>query len=121
MSVCVTFGADPCVNSSFCAACREADQREARGERPRHIDVSIWNRRPARNARDYDSMSLSNFGTCSTANVRHRKPRSKRSCIPRARGTKALHEPANLEPSSRCDDAALAKIDARIAKLKRSR
>ena len=57
MSVCVRCGADPCVNASFCAACRETDQRKARGERPRHIDVSMWNRRPARDARDY-SMSL---------------------------------------------------------------
>jgi hypothetical protein len=40
-------------------------------------------------------------------------------CV-RIRGTKALHEPANLGRLSRCDNAALAQIDARIARLKES-
>jgi hypothetical protein len=40
-------------------------------------------------------------------------------CV-RTRGTKALHEPTNLERLSRCDDAALAQIEARITKLKES-
>jgi hypothetical protein len=38
-------------------------------------------------------------------------------CV-RVRGTKALHEPANIERLSRCDMAALTRIDARIAKIK---
>jgi hypothetical protein len=122
MSVRVTFGADPCVNSSFCAACHEADQRKVRGGRPRHIDVSIWNRRLARNARDYDSTSLEQFWDlfnreCPTPEA---TIEAITYCV-RAGGTKALHEPANLERLSRCDDAALAQIDARMAKLKRSR
>jgi hypothetical protein len=40
-------------------------------------------------------------------------------CV-RTLGTKALHEQANLERLNRCDDAALAQIDARIARLKES-
>lgn len=36
----------------------------------------------------------------------------------RERGLAALKEPANLERLARCDKAALAQIDARIAKLK---
>ena len=35
----------------------------------------------------------------------------------RERGPKALHEQANIERLSRCDDAAIAEIDARISKL----
>jgi len=38
-------------------------------------------------------------------------------CV-RERGPQALHEPANIERLSRCDDAAIAEIDARIRKLK---
>ena len=33
------------------------------------------------------------------------------------RGPRALHEPANIERLSRCDDAAIAEIDARISKF----
>ena len=38
-------------------------------------------------------------------------------CV-RERGVAALNEPANLERLSHCDDAALAQLDARLAKLK---
>jgi hypothetical protein len=37
-------------------------------------------------------------------------------CI-RERGLQALHEPSNIERLSRCDDAAITEIDARISKL----
>jgi hypothetical protein len=40
-------------------------------------------------------------------------------CV-RARGPAALKEPANIERLRRCDAAALAQIDARLAKLKGS-
>jgi hypothetical protein len=42
-------------------------------------------------------------------------------CCVRQRGSQALHEPANIERLSRCDDAAIAEIDARITKLQGSR
>jgi hypothetical protein len=35
----------------------------------------------------------------------------------RERGPQALNEPANIERLGRCDDAAIAEIDARISKL----
>jgi len=37
-------------------------------------------------------------------------------CV-RERGPPALHEPANIERLNRCDDAAIAEIDARTTKL----
>jgi hypothetical protein len=37
-------------------------------------------------------------------------------CI-RERGPQALHEPANIERLSRCDESAISEIDRRIAKL----
>jgi hypothetical protein len=40
-------------------------------------------------------------------------------CV-RVRGTKALHEPANIERLSRCDAAALDQIDSRIANFRDS-
>src|SRR5262249_15422257 len=36
-SICCTCGFDP---PSVCAACREADQRKARGEQPCHADIN---------------------------------------------------------------------------------
>jgi hypothetical protein len=39
---CPTCATDPCVNSGFCRACRDADARKARGEQPRFIDASSW-------------------------------------------------------------------------------
>jgi hypothetical protein len=38
-------------------------------------------------------------------------------CV-RERGPHALHEPGNIERLSRCDDAAIAEIDARMAKAR---
>jgi hypothetical protein len=37
-------------------------------------------------------------------------------CV-RERGPQALHESANIERLRRCDDAAIAQIDARMTKL----
>ena len=117
----MTCGADPCVNPSFCAACRDADKRKACGERPRHIDASMWNRRPTRDAHNYDSMSLEQLWDL--LNRERPTPQTTIEAIMysiRTQGTKALHEPPNIERLSRCDDAALAQIDARITKLKES-
>jgi hypothetical protein len=37
-------------------------------------------------------------------------------CV-RERGPQALHEPSNLERLRRCDDEAIAQIDARMKRL----
>jgi hypothetical protein len=89
---CDTCGGQPCVDQSFCAACRVADLEKAR---------SIQRESPHR-----------------------RTPPTTVEAIlysVRERGLKALQEPANIERLTRCDDAALAQIDARIAKLTRGR
>jgi hypothetical protein len=122
MSACPICGADPCVNPSFCAACREADQRKARGERPRHtLDASMWNERPARIPHHWESMTLDALWQLFNSQRPTPQPtiEAMLHCV-RERGPKALHEPANLERLRRCDDAALAQIDARIARLKES-
>jgi len=109
MNACSTCGGDPCVNPTFCAACREADERKARGEHPRY-------------QRDWENMSLEQLWHL--FNRERPTPQSTvegiMHCV-RERGPKALYEAMNIERLSRCDASALAQIDARIAKLKRGR
>jgi hypothetical protein len=84
---CSICGASPCINPSFCAACQIADRQAPRRR-------SLQAQRPT--------------------------PRSTVEAIlhcVRERGPAALQEPANIERLSRCDAAALAEIDARLAKL----
>ena len=88
---CGLCGAAPCVNPSFCAACRLADQQQPRlAQREFH--------RPT-------------------------PPTTVEAILysVRARGPSALQEAANIERLGRCDAAALAQIDKRMAKIKRSR
>jgi hypothetical protein len=116
--MCDTRGADPCVNLTFCVACREADQRKARGERPHHIDASMWNRRPTRDARDCDSMSLEQLWDW----FKRERPTPQVTieaimyCI-RDRGVAAMKEPANIERLLCCDAPAKTEINRRIARL----
>jgi hypothetical protein len=43
VTICPTCDRDhPCPSPSFCAACRDADRRKARGESPRFIDPVLW-------------------------------------------------------------------------------
>ena len=86
---CDVCGSEPCLTPGFCQACRAADAR-MRQQRP-------------------------------TENPSRPTPRTTIEAIMfcvRERGPQALHEPANIERLSRCDDAAIAEIDARIRKLK---
>jgi hypothetical protein len=85
---CNTCGEQPCVNPSFCAASRAADQKIVR-QRPRA------EQRPTPPAMIEAIMH----------------------CV-RERGSAALRERKNLDRLARCDAKALAQIDARLAKLK---
>jgi hypothetical protein len=118
MSLCPTCGADPCVNPSFCAACRDADQRKARGEQPRHIDASMWNKRPDPIRHDWESTSVD--ALWHLFNSQRQTPQTTMEAIihcVRARGVAALKEPANLERLKSCDAAARTEINRRIARL----
>src|SRR5262245_12256556 len=93
--MCPTCGADPCINPGFCRACRDADRRrrKARGERPQY---STPDRRPT--------------------------PRSTIEAVMHAmreRGLAALKESATAERLERCDAAARAEIERRIADLRK--
>jgi len=87
---CGVCGAAPCVIPSFGAACRLADQ-----QRPRLAQREVKHRPTPQTT--IEAILY---------------------CV-RMRGPNALQEPANLERLSRCDAAALAQIDARMAKLRR--
>lgn len=116
MSACPTCGSDPCGNPSFCAACREADQRKARGENPRYTDPAMW--KHPRDQRDWDGMSLEQLWDL----FNRERPTSQTTveaiihCV-RERGLGALKEPANFERLSCCDEAAKTEINRRIASL----
>jgi hypothetical protein len=118
---CPTCGADPCINPGFCASCRDTDRRRARGERPRYFEQ--WRDWPADIPRDWDTLSLD--ALYRALNDPRRRPTPETTikaimyCV-RERGLAALKEPANIERLSRCDAAARAQIDQRIAKLKKA-
>jgi hypothetical protein len=39
---CPTCGESPCRTPHFCRACRDADARKARSEKPHYVDASLW-------------------------------------------------------------------------------
>jgi len=118
MSACPICGADPCVSPSFCAACRDADQRKARGERPRYIDPLMWNGRPARIPHDWDSMALDALWLNNQRPTPQSTIEAALHCV-RERGLAALQEQANIERLLRCDAAARIEINRRIAVLEK--
>jgi hypothetical protein len=87
--VCDICGAAACVNPSFCALSRKADVRLRAQKR----------NRPDRK-RPTPQTTIEAIMVCV-----------------RGRGIGALEEPANLERLSRCDEAARAQINHRIARL----
>jgi hypothetical protein len=87
---CATCGSEPCINPTFCKACRSAD-RQVRGK-------------PGR------------------ADARSPTPQVTLEAVMHAvreRGLAALKEPATVERVSRCDAAAKAEIERRIANLRK--
>jgi hypothetical protein len=89
IDACTECGAMPCVNPSFCAACRIADQRA-----PPQQDR-------ARKQRPTPQTTVEAIMYCV-----------------RERGPAALKEPNNQERLSRCDAAARQQINERIERLK---
>jgi hypothetical protein len=120
MSTCRTCGRDPCVNPGFCATSRRADAQLAAERKAGRQRESVNILRARRLLAD-DNISLER--AWHEFNDRRRYPTPQVTiealmyCV-RERGLAALKEPANIERVSRCDAAALAQIDARLAKLK---
>jgi hypothetical protein len=45
-TACAICDENPCRSPSFCRACRDADARKARGEKPHYVDASLWREPP---------------------------------------------------------------------------
>jgi hypothetical protein len=122
---CDICGADPCINPSFCRVCRDADQRKAKGERPKYetLDRPInWSDSPRltllRRLMD-PAFELSHaWAALNDINSRP-TPRATIEAVMHAvreRGIGALKEPATAERLARCDTEARAEINRQIEK-----
>jgi hypothetical protein len=90
----------PCVSPTFCAACKDADRRRARGEAPKHIDPALWHTptHPTRRPTPQVTIEAILYSV-------------------RERGLGALKEPDNIERLSRCDEAAQKELKGRIQRM----
>jgi hypothetical protein len=108
---CPTCGCTSCANPGFCALCREADRKRA--AQPKHDSGLPTN---------WDQMSVGALWDWLNDPHRWQTPQSTIEAVMvavRARGIAALKEPATIERLMRCDDAARAEINRRIAALQR--
>jgi hypothetical protein len=115
---CETCGADPCINPSFCRACREADARKAHGESPRYIEPSLW-RRPSDNIPDnWQDMSIEALmAHFDRARRRHSAPQATVEALMyslRSRGTKTLEEADTLRRLSNLSDQQVIEVGDRL-------
>jgi hypothetical protein len=118
MSTCRMCGADPCINPTFCTACRRADAKLADERRagPQRESAGVLR---ARRLLD-DSASFN--GSWHELNDPRSRPTPQVTieaimyCV-HERGLAALKEPANVERLVRCDAVAKVRIDKRIEKL----
>jgi hypothetical protein len=119
---CPTCSTDPCVNPGFCALCRDADVRKGRGEPPRYIEASRWQRAPDHIPVDWESMSIQALiAHFDRARRTHGAPQRTVEALMlglRERGTKALEEPATKRRLPELSDRQLIEIGDRLQKLK---
>ena len=118
----ITVGADPCINPSFCRACREADARKAHGESPRYIEPSLW-RRPSDNIPDnWQEMSIEALmAHFDRARRRDGAPQATVEALMyslRERGAEALQERDTLRQLSDLSDQQVIEVGNRLQKLK---
>jgi hypothetical protein len=122
MTACRICGGDPCGNPGFCATGRRADAKFAADRKAGRHRQSAEILRVRRLLAD-DNISLEPMWAELNDPRNHPTPQMTIEAIMycvRQRGLAALKEPANLERLARCDKAALAQIDRRIATLKES-
>jgi hypothetical protein len=118
MSTCRSCGVAPCVNPSFCTASRRADAHLAGERKAGRQRESAEVLRARRLLADADNVSLDRAWHEINDRCNHATPQSTVEAIMlcmRERGLAALKEPANVERLSRCDAAAKAQIEKRIA------
>jgi len=101
MTACPTCGLSPCINPQFCASCRDADARKARGDFPRYIAPYLW-RSPSERHRDYTTQPTLEALVFSL----------------RERGTKALAEAPTKRRLSELSEQQLHQVCGRMQRLK---
>jgi hypothetical protein len=122
MTACRTCGVNPCVNPSFCAASRRADAHLAAERKAGRLRESAEVLRARRLLAD--DISLERAWAELNDPRSHPTPQATIEAIlhcVRERGLAALNEPATVERLARCDAAAKAILDKRIAKLMRTK
>jgi hypothetical protein len=120
-SSCATCGATTCVNPGFCALCRDADDRKARGQSPRHIDPPLWREPPEQIPRDWGSTSLESLiGHFERARRGHGAPQAtvEAFMLTMRDGAKALSEASHLRRLKELSELQLHEVCARLQKFK---
>jgi hypothetical protein len=119
MTHCWTCGSDPCANPSFCATCRDADQRKTRNSHVLIVETVPEDLAQLRRLMR-DDVSL-NAAWHELNNPRNRPtPKATVDAVVfavREGGLAALKEPSMKERLARCDAAARAEINEQIEKL----
>jgi len=122
MTACPTCGAATCVNPSFCANCRDADRRKTRGQPPRYIEASRWQRAADHIPIDWESMSIealmAHFDRTRRA---HGAPQRTVEALMFGlleRGIKALEESSTKRRLSELSDNQVIEVGNRLQRLK---
>jgi hypothetical protein len=122
MTCCPTCGVAPCTNLSFCAACRSADVRRAKGEAPRFSEASYWRNPSDRIPDNWEEMSLEGL-VAHFERARSRDSAAEKTVEAlmfnlRERGTKALEESNTERRLIELRNQQVIEIGDRLQKLK---
>jgi hypothetical protein len=122
MTACLICGASPCADPSFCAACRDADRRKARGEQPRFIEAPLWRGPPDHIPRNWNEISLEALKAhFDGARRRNGAPQATVEALMwslRERGVKALEERDTKRRLSELSDEQVIEVGNRLQRLK---
>jgi len=118
---CSTCGESPCRSPHFCRACRDADARKARSEKPHYVDASQWREPPHDLSALLDrSVSLQRAWVELNRRPRVDAPRATVEALLyelRTHGLAALGHPNCLRRLDHVSTAQLRELLARLIKL----
>jgi hypothetical protein len=118
---CPTCGESPCRSPHFCRACRDADARKARREKPLYVDASLWREPPHYSPALLDrSVSLERAWVELNQWRRDGAPQTTVEALMFSLrdGVGALGRSATLRRLSELSDAQLREVAVRVQKLK---
>jgi hypothetical protein len=110
------------VNPNFCAACRSADDRKAKGKAPRFSEASYWPNPSDRIPDNWEEMSLE--GLLAHFERARRRDGAAGQAVEalmfslRERGTKALEESNTKRRLSELSDHQLIEVGNRLQRLR---